>query len=546
MSVPRHAVQGPSDLDTTAELPVLDVAAYEATQEQPPEQAREQTPQRVEEQREPYHGRLEEDLKALSASLCEFEQRLAAQGKRSSSLESELDSARGAHAAAEQRANGLSQELTQARGALSAAEAQIHELLQLLESREAALRSVDKRDAELAARVTQSEQALARAQLQLHGAQRQASARLEALQSREARRGVLDALFRELDGKASRHEGQVAELQHGLTSGTERARALQVELEGSRRQSEELAARVQSLESALAAKDEQLASLTRASEELRQSVRALTESGTASAERLTALELDAQAQAEAHARELAAANARQRELETAEEQRRGELEARVADYARAALELQEELLQSRERLSGTEQDVRAAEDTILRLEGELRARVTRIEELTQLNDDWRETLDSTRESIGERDALIRRLEAEAAHSTALLDNLQQSMRSLEASPASAEEAAAPSATRLLIRTEGETEVVHVLGRRTSIGRTPDNDVQIDTKFVSRHHAVILAGHVHTIIEDLGSTNGVLVNGQRVTRQNLADGDAVVVGNAQFRFAVRAPSAERPA
>jgi pSer/pThr/pTyr-binding forkhead associated (FHA) protein len=94
------------------------------------------------------------------------------------------------------------------------------------------------------------------------------------------------------------------------------------------------------------------------------------------------------------------------------------------------------------------------------------------------------------------------------------------------------------AVRLMIRADGETEVVHVLGRKTTIGRTSDNDLQIETKFISRHHAVILAGPNYTIIEDLNSTNGVLVNGRRVTRHTLKDGDAVTVGRSLFRFAVR--------
>jgi len=50
--------------------------------------------------------------------------------------------------------------------------------------------------------------------------------------------------------------------------------------------------------------------------------------------------------------------------------------------------------------------------------------------------------------------------------------------------------------------------------------------------------VILAGPTHTIIEDLNSTNGVIVNGRRVLRQTLKDGDVVVIGKAPFRFAVR--------
>ncbi|MGC1728309.1 MAG: FHA domain-containing protein, partial [Steroidobacteraceae bacterium] len=101
------------------------------------------------------------------------------------------------------------------------------------------------------------------------------------------------------------------------------------------------------------------------------------------------------------------------------------------------------------------------------------------------------------------------------------------------------QAPAPDGTaRLLIHSDGEREVVHVLGRKTTIGRTPDNDLQLDAKFISRHHAVILAGPAHTIIEDLNSTNGVLVNGKRISRQVLKDGDALVIGRTQYRFALR--------
>ena len=78
----------------------------------------------------------------------------------------------------------------------------------------------------------------------------------------------------------------------------------------------------------------------------------------------------------------------------------------------------------------------------------------------------------------------------------------------------------------------------MLGRKTSIGRTPDNDLQIDAKFVSRHHAVILVGPAHTIIEDLNSTNGVLVNGRRITRHTLRDGDQIAIGRTHYRFALR--------
>ena len=81
-----------------------------------------------------------------------------------------------------------------------------------------------------------------------------------------------------------------------------------------------------------------------------------------------------------------------------------------------------------------------------------------------------------------------------------------------------EEIALEGPARVLIRTDGNTDFVHVLGRRTRIGRGPDNELVLDTKHISRYHAVLLAGPVHTTIEDLNSTNGVFVNGKRVSRQ----------------------------
>lgn len=94
------------------------------------------------------------------------------------------------------------------------------------------------------------------------------------------------------------------------------------------------------------------------------------------------------------------------------------------------------------------------------------------------------------------------------------------------------------ALRVLVREEGATEVVYPLGRHTTIGRTPDNDIQVDTTCVSRHHAVLLSGLDHCIVEDLNSTNGLQVNGQRVGRQLLHDGDIVTIGKTHFRYQTR--------
>lgn len=92
--------------------------------------------------------------------------------------------------------------------------------------------------------------------------------------------------------------------------------------------------------------------------------------------------------------------------------------------------------------------------------------------------------------------------------------------------------------RILVHEEGGAEVVHSIGRCTTIGRTPDNDIQVDSPAVSRHHAVLLSSADHCIVEDLNSTNGVQVNGRRVARQVLHDGDSVTIGSTVFRYQQR--------
>jgi type II secretory pathway predicted ATPase ExeA len=65
--------------------------------------------------------------------------------------------------------------------------------------------------------------------------------------------------------------------------------------------------------------------------------------------------------------------------------------------------------------------------------------------------------------------------------------------------------------------------------RTIIGRTPDNDLQIDSRFVSRHHCQIITKSTACVIEDLNSTNGIVVKAKRVRYHNLNDGDVVTIG-----------------
>ena len=83
---------------------------------------------------------------------------------------------------------------------------------------------------------------------------------------------------------------------------------------------------------------------------------------------------------------------------------------------------------------------------------------------------------------------------------------------------------------------------------TTIGRLPDNLLQIDNLAVSGHHAKIYWDQDHYVIEDLGSLNGTYVNNQRVGKASLKDGDSVIIGKHLVQFkeeGQKAPS-EKPA
>jgi len=69
----------------------------------------------------------------------------------------------------------------------------------------------------------------------------------------------------------------------------------------------------------------------------------------------------------------------------------------------------------------------------------------------------------------------------------------------------------------------------------TIGRLPDNVVQIDNLAVSGHHAKIYWDAGHYVVEDNNSLNGTYLNDGRVTRQPLKDGDNVMIGKHTLAF-----------
>jgi general secretion pathway protein A len=94
----------------------------------------------------------------------------------------------------------------------------------------------------------------------------------------------------------------------------------------------------------------------------------------------------------------------------------------------------------------------------------------------------------------------------------------------------------PPVGRILLASGGKTVMERELKPgRLVIGRTADNDLQIDSKFISRHHCQIVTQADSCLIEDLNSTNGIYVQSKRVRRYNLNDGDVVQVGQHEIMY-----------
>ncbi|MGI9221116.1 MAG: AAA family ATPase [Woeseiaceae bacterium] len=89
---------------------------------------------------------------------------------------------------------------------------------------------------------------------------------------------------------------------------------------------------------------------------------------------------------------------------------------------------------------------------------------------------------------------------------------------------------AGNVTQIEIVSEGELLSVQTFKPgRVIIGRSPDNEICIKSKFVSRHHAQLISDADGCTIEDLNSTNGVFVAEQQVKKKKLKSGDVVALG-----------------
>jgi chromosome segregation ATPase len=580
---PTPASHAEPDLDSTAELTPLDAAALGLVMEEEPARAADPRPTAAAPAR-PGAGPPTPVAAARASATAPVRESAAAAAP--AQVERDRDAARAALAAAERRLAATAEEMAQARSLVSASSARALELQRRLEERESHSAAVP------------ATTAVATALAEMHAQQARATSYLEALQTAEGRRLIAEGLIGDLQREAATRDGDLGRLTRELAGRDSAASDRDAELEQRAARIARLEQQLNSLNAALAGREALLRDAQQATEGLRVSVTRLQAENAAGAERIRALEAlasqfrDTEAQrrreleqllaeraqlntqlesalatasaaAAAVARPETAGSAAAPELEAAlvaKHQRIAQLEgeltklrAEMSEWGGVLRTAQDErdqnlagvtaaearahalqrdvterseairLLQSQSdahaaRAHELEADLTAAEDSVQRLESELHTRGLRLEELEKSNSQWRATVEEGR--LGSTDPRLRRVRPPAGV------------------PGPGPQPVSESATCMLIQARRGRETTHVLGRKTSIGRTPDNDLQIDAKVISRHHAVILVGPGEAIIEDLNSTNGVLINGQRVTRHTLRDGDQVVIGRERYRFAVR--------
>ncbi len=355
----------------------------------------------------------------------------------------------------------------------------------------------------LNAQLKRAESRLNAALTELGAAKAQSSSYLELLRTREWRRGFDHNMIRELDAQV----GKASVGRHALESERDR------------------------LQGQLAAADGERARLTA---ELATRERALLEAqvrATSDAQRVAELKEAADLRQAEQATQFAQLRAEQA---AQIERLRAEPDQRVEDMSELMAHLQE-----------ARRPVEALEADLKRLTEELAAKDAAAAVLEEANRKLTATLDSTRGALEDREFIIRRLELSESNNADVIGRIQSSIERMKSVPGTAAAAAhadpgaaaagAADRSAELVRVDGEQTKTYVLAKRTRIGRAAGCELQIESNSVSRHHALVIVGPRDTIIEDLNSTNGVIVNGRKVTRQVLSNGDALIIGEIRFRF-----------
>ena len=97
--------------------------------------------------------------------------------------------------------------------------------------------------------------------------------------------------------------------------------------------------------------------------------------------------------------------------------------------------------------------------------------------------------------------------------------------------------------KLLVQESDGAREFELVDLEVNIGRELDNTLRLSDPSISRHHAVLRQAGSGWEVQDLGSSNGVLLNGNRVQTAPLADGDRITLGQMQLTFVDPKPLAQ---
>ena len=360
------------------------------------------------------------------------------------------------------------------------------------------------------------------------------------LKHMEAELDELQARWNEIDRELTRRDARIDELTAEMQSGGATAAALREQLaeaaseieamrEATRTkeaQHEEEASRhrgeleagnqaLESLRAQLKRRDTALADLRGAVADHERANAALAERQAASADRIAALE---------------AASAERIATLEAELARAGE--ARDA-AARERDELAGALGEAERRLTAAEALAEAASEEAHGVQAKLaaeRGRVRQLEaELKERSETW-QLLDKNLRRINVLGASLQRIERSGTVAEAMPAQTDTSRPVSNVRYIGGVEGGAHARKKALVCLDGPTSATFQLEKHnTTIGRSRESDIRINGQFVSRIHARVLTYAAGTVVEDLGSKNGILVNSRPVTRCALKDGDIVSLG-----------------
>jgi|HubBroStandDraft_5_1064220.scaffolds.fasta_scaffold05747_3 predicted nucleic acid-binding Zn-ribbon protein len=392
--------------------------------------------------------------------------------------------------------------------------------------------------AELTERISRAESEVKANRRDLAAAKLQAESYLEILRTRDWRGGFNQNMFREWDDKIAVEQSGRGALQAECERLKSMAAALNTKVTEQNETIEKLNAAKMGEAAAFAKKAQETQEIERARTEL------LAQIAEANGERKRVeAELAARAKDLAELRsQIGAETQRAKDAVAAAEAAAANLAVRIEELESESKTHEEEMTVLMAHLNEARRPIQGAQADFKRVSDELAQKIVSLEQVSEENRTLRTSLERTRGQLEERDLLIRRLERSASNNANVLGRLQTSIERLGGAPTAAP-AGPPDYVAELVRIDCEQPIIFALGRRTRIGRAPGCELQIDSQSVSRNHAMILKSARELIVEDLNSTNGVLVNGRKVTRHLLTDGDTLTVGEIQFRCVLKFKASE---